>query len=264
VGSDDVGSAIAHALHDSGAAVVLVDAADPPWSRRGMSYVDAWYVGGATLDGVDACFCASVKSIPAVLARGDMIAATTWSWAGVATALQPAALVVVRFTGARPPFIPPSPALDALPTIRVRPRASGTEVVAVTGPQRYPGGGVDFLRDIGGAAFATLAPDLRVDAPRAGRFRTRHEIAERVEAGDVLGALDGYAVAAPASGVLRALCARGARVAAGQTLVEIDRSGDAQACFGVQEPARAVAERVCVVVRNALARSASAERVMAG
>lgn len=212
VGCDDVGSAIAHGFHDSGAAVVLIDAADPPWSRRGMSYVDAWYVGGATLDGVDACFCASVKSIPAVLARGDMIAATTWSWAGVATALQPAALIVAA--------------------------------------------------DERSAAFEALAPDLRVDAPHAGRFRTRHEIAERVEAGDVLGALDGYAVAAPASGVLRALCARGARVAAGQTLVEIDRTGDPQACFGVKEPARAVAQRVRARVRGAMA-SASTERVMA-
>lgn len=214
VGCDDVGSAIAHVLHDSGAAVVLVDAADPPWSRRGMSYVDAWYVGGATLDGVDACFCASVKSIPTVLARGEMIAATTWSWAGVATALQPAALVVVR--------------------------------------------------DEARAVFPAIAPDLRVDAPHAGRFRTRHEIAERVETGDVLGALDGYAVVAPASGVLRALCARGARVAAGQTLVEIDRSGDTQSCFGVKEPARAVAERVRAVMRSAMAGKASAERLMAG
>ena len=263
VGCDDVGSAIAHVLHDSGAAVVLVDAADPPWSRRGMSYVDAWYVGGATLDGVDACFCASVKSIPAVLARGDMIAATTWSWAGVATALQPAALVVVRLAGAGSPFASPSPALGALPMIRVRTRASGTEVVAVAGPQRHPGGSIDFARDAGSAAFATLAPDLRVDAAVAGRFRTRHEIAERVETGDVLGGVDGYAVAAPASGVLRALCARGARVAAGQTLVEIDRSGDTRSCFGVKEPARAVAERVRAVVRSAMTGTASADRVMA-
>ena len=92
VGCDDVGSAIACALHGAGAAVVLVDDADPPWARRGRSYADAWYVGGATLERVDACFCGSVRSIPAVLARGDMIAATAWSFQGVASALKPVAL----------------------------------------------------------------------------------------------------------------------------------------------------------------------------
>lgn len=106
VGCDDVGSAIAHSLHCAGAGVVLIDAADPPWPRRGMSYADAWYVGGATLADVDACFCASVKSIPAVLDRGDTIAATTWSLTGVAVALQPIAYVDSR-TIARPPSLAP-------------------------------------------------------------------------------------------------------------------------------------------------------------
>src|SRR5438093_349453 len=89
IGCGDVGSAVAHALHRAGCAVVLVDHADPPWTRRGMAYADAWYVGAASLSGVGACFCASVRSIPFVLDRRDMIAATTWSWQGVAGALQP-------------------------------------------------------------------------------------------------------------------------------------------------------------------------------
>ena len=96
LGCDDVGSAVACMLHGSGAAVVLIDDIDPPWARRGRSYTDAWYVGGATLERVDACFCGSVRSLPAVLARGDMIAATTWSASGVAAALQPLAVVETR------------------------------------------------------------------------------------------------------------------------------------------------------------------------
>ena len=62
LGCDDVGSAIACTLQEAGAAVVLIDDADPPWARRGRSYTDAWYVGGATLERVDACFCGSVRS----------------------------------------------------------------------------------------------------------------------------------------------------------------------------------------------------------
>ncbi len=95
LGCNDVGSAIAVALHASGLSVVLVDEADPAWHRRGMAFTDAWYVGNAELDNEGACFCASVKSIPSVLARG-MIAATTWSWPGLAGTLRPAVLVDAR------------------------------------------------------------------------------------------------------------------------------------------------------------------------
>src|SRR5439155_23720234 len=105
IGCGDVGSAVAHALHRAGCAVVLVDHADPPWTRRGMAYADAWYVGAASLSGVDACFCASVRSIPFVLDRRDMIAATTWSWQGVAGALQPIAVVDARVVKRQMPAV---------------------------------------------------------------------------------------------------------------------------------------------------------------
>ena len=204
VGCDDLGSAIARGLHVGGAAVVLIDAADPPWARRGMSYTDAWYVGGATLDGVDACFCASVKSIPALLDRGDTIAATTWSLHGVAVALQPIAFVDSRAIARIPSSMP------------------------------------------------------RVGAAHPGRFLTRHRIAERVEAGERLGEISGVAVHAPVAGVLRGLAARGARVVAGQTLAEIDESGDPSRCFGVSAKAQAAAQGVLVTLGRRLRASRSA------
>ena len=55
---------------------------------------------------------------------------------------------------------------------------------------------------------------------------------------------------APVSGVLAALPARGARIAAGQTLVEIDPSGDTVRCFSVEPEARAIAYRVSAAVRT--------------
>ena len=206
IGCDDVGSAVARRLHREGADVVIVDDADPPWPRRGMSYADAWYVGGATLEGIDACFCASVKSIPAVLARGDMIAATTWSWRGVAAAIGPVACFDLRD--------PPR---------------------AIAHPDGY-----------------------RVDAPHAGRFLTRLEIAERVVAGEIVGELGAFAVIAPVSGVLRALSARGARVAAGQTLIEVDPSGDPARCFGIEPFAAEVARSIAASLRHRAIEAASA------
>ena len=256
VGCDDVGSAIACALHGAGAAVVLVDDADPPWARRGRSYADAWYVGGATLERVDACFCGSVRSIPAVLARGDMIAATTWSFQGVASALKPVALIETRpgcgmaVARSRPGL------LEGLITVGVRTTqiAGWPADVVIAGdlhadfsPPTVSGPGT------AGGRRPPLMKALRIEASRAGRFRTRHEIAERVEMGDVLGALANSVVIAPGSGVLTALSARGARVAAGQTLVEIDPSGDTARCFGMTPEARAIAQRVTAAVRKASA-----------
>ena len=60
-----------------------------------MAFTNAWYVGNAELENEGACFCASLKSMPSILAR-RMIAATTWSWPGVAAALEPVLLVDAR------------------------------------------------------------------------------------------------------------------------------------------------------------------------
>jgi hypothetical protein len=214
LGCDDVGSAVARELHVAGAAVVLIDDIDPPWARRGMAYVDAWYVGGATLEGVDACFCASVRSLPAVFARGDMIAATAWSWQGVATALRPVALVETRCGASTDAFAGFDGAVTAAPR---RPAAS---------------------------------PVPHVSAARPGRFSTGFEIAERVAAGELVGELDREPIYAPATGALRALPARGARLSIGQAVLEIETSGESHRCFGIEPGARAIARRVAAGVRQ--------------
>ena len=217
IGCDDIGSAVAHALHRGGSAVVLIDAVDPPWPRRGMSYADAWYVGGATLDGIDACFCASIRSIPSVLGRRDMIAASTWSLPGVAAALRPVGVVDARARSV---------------IVSVARLAAFEQRLAI-------------------AAGDAPAGSARVDALQSGRFRTRHQIAERVDAGEFLGDLGGDAIFAPVAGVLRGLTARGARVSAGQTIVEIDRCGDVQRCYGIDARARGVGERVSLALKSA-------------
>ena len=248
LGCDDVGSAIACALHGAGAAVVLIDDADPPWARRGRSYTDAWYVGGATLERVDACFCGSVRSLPAVLARGDMIAATTWSAQGVVSALQAVAVVEARpgctmsVSRTRPEF------LDGVLTIGVRTTqvAGWPADIVIAGARHAPG-----MR----ASAHSLRPEAqlaRIDAPHAGRFRTRHEIAERVEPGDVLGDLGTFACVAPIAGILTALAPRGARVAAGHVLAEIDPRGDPVRCYGIESETRAIAQRVRAAVRTSV------------
>jgi xanthine dehydrogenase accessory factor len=251
LGCGDVGSAVAHALHRADCAVVLIDAADPAWPRRGMAYVDTWYHGTAELAGVAACFCASVRSIPFVLDRRDMIAATTWSWRGVAMALQPFALVDARVAKrALPPSLKgESPA--PLVTIGLGPGfCAGVHVdVAVEtawgdalGAVIEAGATRPFEgepRPIGGAGR-----ERYVYASQPGRFQTLRRIGERAEAGEAIAMLEGETIVAPLSGVLRGLSARGARIASGQKIVEIDPRGDPALCFGLGERPRRIAEGV--------------------
>ena len=273
IGCDDIGSAIAWTLHRAGLAVVLVDAADPPWARRGMSYTDAWYVGGATLEQVDACFCTSVRSVPTVLARGDMIAATTWSWEGVVTALHATVVVETRPGGSRTVAGVRPAMLEDVLAIGVRTTRVGewrADVVIadacepdiglrrMTGARVARSAAADVRHDTAGnvAAYARLAIH-RIDAPHGGCFRTRREIGERVAVGDTLGEVGSFTAFASYAGVLRGLTARGARVAAGETLVEIDPLGEASYCFGIAAEPRAIAYRVTAAVRRAKQRSTS-------
>ena len=273
IGCDDIGSAIAWTLHRAGLAVVLVDAADPPWPRRGMSYTDAWYVGGATLDEVDACFCTSVRSVPTVLARGDMIAATTWSWEGVVTALHATVIVETRPGGSRTVAGFRPAMLEDVLTIGVRTTRVGewrADVVIadacepriglprMTGARVARSVAADVRHDTEADASACARVAIhRIDAPHGGRFRTRREIGERVSVGDTLGEVGSFTAFAPLAGALRGLTARGARVAAGQTLIEIDPAGEASYCFGIAAEPRAIAYRVSAAIRQAKQRSTS-------
>jgi xanthine dehydrogenase accessory factor len=227
LGSDEIGSAVAHRLHRDGYAVVLIDVVDPPWPRRGMAFTDAWYAGAAELSGVSAVFCASVRSIPAVLDRSLAVAATTWSWAGVASALSPVAMIETRPPSARRTSIDRTTAPPLL-TIEVVPGAiAGPEFdVAIRMPPPQP------------------VRERVLYAPCDGRFGTHRSIGEPVRAADTVGSIGGVPIVAPIDGCLRGLSARGARLRVGGELVEIDPRADPTRCFGLEERSSAIARAV--------------------
>lgn len=245
LGCDRVGSAVAYALHRAGLAVVLVDGVDPPWCRRGMTFINAWYLGSAELEGEAACFCASVKSIPSVLAR-RLIAATTWSWAGVVAQLDAAAIIDTRRDGRAPTaalrgcvkhvigvgdrFLLGND-VDVAIDVRECHQADTPAAAIVAGvSSRVPAvGGVDFRG---------------LHADRDGRFFTNHRIGDPVRAGEVVGHLHLQPVVAPCAGVLCGLSARGARVQRGQTIVEVDPRGDPALCFGLGDEPLRIARQV--------------------
>lgn len=229
LGSDIAGSAVAHALCGAGWDVVLIDDIDPPGPWRGMSFVNAWYVGSAELDDVAACFCASVKSIPTVLNRRGLIAATSWSWQGVAGTLAPDVLVDTRATLAGTSDRSCMRAPDGLLTI-------GCGSAYVSGEH------VDLSIAVPPNARAASQGVLR--APRAGRMRSQFRIGEAVAAGEPIGDINGALLLAPVNGMLRGLTARGARVAPGQIVADIEPLHEPASCYGIDPWAAAVAARV--------------------
>ena len=233
LGSDVAGSAIAHALHRLHWDVVLIDEIDPPGAWRGMSFVNAWYVGTSELEGVAACFCSSVKSIPAVLHRHSLIAATSWSWLGVAAALHPDVVIDTRSAGGEEP--------EAL-----RRRAPPGLLTMGCGPRVVAGDHVDIAIEVGLAA--PIGTVLR--APCAGRMRTLLRIGDAVRARDPIGDVNGIPVTATIDGVMRGLSARGARVASGQVVGEIDPRGQPFLCHGIDARAGAVVTGVVEALRS--------------
>lgn len=248
LGSADIGSAVAVALHASGLSVVLLDEADPPWHRRGMAFTDAWYIGTAELDGEGACFCASVKSIPSVLAR-RLIAATTWSWPAVAGALRPTVLVDARERRRRgfDALLGRVPVTFGIGTGFVEGENVDVAIELPARSAREAGVAAGGL-EIDAASGAPNAGRCTVEAARHGRFMTERRIGDSVRDGEIVGGLGKDAIAAPATGVLLGLAARGARIEPGDTLVEIDRAGVAHRCYGVAEGPRRIAEVVAAAL----------------
>lgn len=227
IGCADIGSAIAHALHGAGFAVVLTDHVDPPWSRRGMAFTNAWYIGNAELEGEAACFCASVRTISTLLAQ-RLIAATTWSWAGITEALAPALIVDARMQAALSPAV----------------LVGSASVTVGVGAGFLPGVQVDLVVDVDENELPHVDERLIARADRPGWFMTSHRIGARVRAGEVVGHLGAQPLVAPADGVLRGLSARGARIHAGAQVIEVDPRGDAASCFGLGQRQRRIASNV--------------------
>ena len=222
LGCGEVGSAVALALFGVGYSVALLDEADPAWHRRGMAFTNAWYIGNAELEGVGACFCSSLKSIPSILAR-RLVAAATWSWPSAAGTLAPVVLIDARGRRRRGSEI----LRGRVPlTIGIGEGfAAGENVDIVVGLPADP------------AAFV-------VEAVRHGRFMTERRIGDAVRAGQIVAGLGNEVVLAPATGVLCGLAARGARIEPGDRLVEVDPAGVAHRCFGTGAGSRRVAASV--------------------
>jgi len=259
IGADHVGSAAAVALHRAGIDAVICDDIDPPWARRGMSFTNAWYFGNAELDGETAVCCASAKSIPSLLRREGVIAATPWSWRGIAFALNPIAIVQSRPTTRHEAGTFRARAPEAAITVGIGDGyTAGVDVdIAIASSPDDVDGTIVADQTTGfdartGRLGVTAEGSWFLRAPVAGRFATNRRIGEPVRHGHVIGAIGSMEVVAPIDGVLRGLSARGAAVFEGVVVAEVDPRGDPALCFGIDEHAWGLAQRVVAALARRL------------
>ncbi len=250
LGADDIGSAIGVAIHRAGLSVVLLDEVDPCWSRRGMSFTDAWYLGSARLDGTEAVFCASARSVPTLLDRDEAVVATTWSWRGILGSLLPVAVV-----DARPARVRGEPLLGRVPpgvlTVGAGPDFVVGEHVDVA-VETAPGDRLGEVVYDGATRPKTPTPPMLggvgrerfVHATMAGRFFTRQRIGDAVTRNDWIGVVGTARSGRPSAASCGDPSARGARVVPDARVVEVDPRGDPALCFGIGTRARAIADGV--------------------
>lgn len=253
-GANDVASATAIALIDTGFSVLLVEAPAPTISRRGQSFADAAFDGNATLEDVTArltyapfAWAAQVRpgSIALTLNPIDDFAETlgprVWIDARMRKRAVPgdqrglAPLVI----GLGPNFVA-GVANNCNVDLAVETAYGDTlGKVIENGPTNVFAG---EPKPIGG-----YGRERYVYAPVPGTFRTAHRIGQAVAEGEIVAHIDELPIAAPKSGLLRGLTHDGVRVAQRTKCVEVVPAG-AQV-FGVGPRPAAIANGAIAALR---------------
>ena len=272
LGTDDVGSAVAHALFVAGWTVVMARDAAIPVLRGRMAFDDALVHGEVELAGVRARGAGSMLGVVQLLQSGELVPVTDIppddllclglargvvdarmrrheskpdlrAVAGFAVGLGPgfAAGVNVHIAIETAPELPTAMLHDG-PTLAAHGRSA-----PITGPDGKPVGRERFGR-----------------ARRGGRWLTAHVIGDAVTAGTVVGSCGGTQLRAPLTGRLRGLVRDGAVVPQGARLLEVDPRGDAGQWSGIPPRAARIAEVTLQAVRELERDEAESADLLAG
>ncbi len=267
LGTDDVGSAVAHSLFVAGWSVVMARDSKIPVLRRRMAFDDALESGGVELHGVRARGADSMLAVVQLLQGGDVVPVTD---------IPPDDLLCLGLVRG---------VVDA----RMRRHERHADLRAVAGfavglgPGFAAGENVHLAIETAPelstciirdgptlAAHGRSAPIDGVGRERFGRARwsgtwlTPHEIGDAVAAGAVVGSCAGTPLRAPLAGRLRGLVHDGADVPAGSKLLEVDPRGDCGQWAGIPPRAARIAEVTLQAVRELESRDGEPREAMAG
>lgn len=241
-GAGDLASGIALRLHHAHYQIVMTDLPKPTAIRRTVCFSQALLFGTATVEDVTARRAENAKEALAIVAKGD-IAVLADPEAKSKNALLPDALVdailAKRNLG--------TAITDAPLVLGVGPGfTAGTDCHAVIETMR--GHTLGRVIRSGPALPNTNIPGLiggfageRVlRAPDDGIFRQLHEIGDLVEAGEVVGEVNGKPMACTISGVLRGILADGTPVFRGMKSGDVDPRAQVENCYTASDKAIAI------------------------
>lgn len=254
-GGGDLGSGVALRLWRSGFRVVVLESAAPVAVRRTVSFAEAVYEGKARVEEATAAL-AGPKEVGEIL-RAGTIPVVVDPEARQVNCLQPHALVdaimAKRNLGTRTDLASCVVALGPGFT-------AGVDAHAVVETNRGPNLGRVLWR--GQAEADTGTPGIvgghgvqRVlRAPVAGRLRVKAAIGDIVEHGEILAAVEGTAIRAPFTGLVRGLAREGLAVRAGMKIGDLDPRLEPVLCQLVSDKALAIAggvlEAILMCIRD--------------
>ncbi|HSB68047.1 MAG TPA: selenium-dependent molybdenum cofactor biosynthesis protein YqeB [Candidatus Methylomirabilis sp.] len=253
-GGNDIASAVAHRLFTAGHPVIILEASRPLTVRRGMAYASAVYEGRVTLQGVTAEHVPTIEQALALLMSRQAIPVLAGDDGRVLTELQPAVIVDARL---RKKERSGSRITDAPLVIGLGPGfAAGVEAHLVIETNRGPNLGRIITE--GEAEPYTGEPveiaghskDRYLYAPRGGAFRTTLDLGQQVEAGQVVGNVEGELLTARVGGIIRGIVKDGLLVQAGAKLVDIDPRGDARYLSELSQKAWTIADAVLTAIHQ--------------
>jgi xanthine dehydrogenase accessory factor len=263
LGTNEIASAIAVYLRQSGWSTVLSHDPHPPVIRRGMAFHDALFGDPAEVEGIKGTNADTSMDVAALLEKGDC---------AVVTRLGPLDLIPIAtihvLIDARMQKRKVTPDLRQLASLTVgigpeftvaencdiaietRPEKNGT--VLSSGRTDPADGKASLLGGTGAERF--------VYSQQAGRWHSAVEIGTRVYKNFPAGVLNGVAVSAPFDGIVRGAVRDGTEVPPRVKLLEIDPRGRGARWTGIDERGRAIAEASLKAIASKRARQLGAGR----
>jgi xanthine dehydrogenase accessory factor len=253
-GGNDIASAVAHRLFTAGYPVVILEAPQPLTVRRGMAYASAVYERSVTLEGVTAEHVRSLGQALELLQSRSAIPVVTSPEEEVRSTLRPRVIVDARLrkkarstsrTGDAPLVIGLGPGftagVEAHVGIETNRGPNLGRIITEGEADPYTGEPVEI---------AGHSKDRYLYAPRAGIFHTPLDLGAAVDAGQVVGHVEGERLIAKVGGIIRGILKDGLPVQAGTKLVDIDPRGNPTYVSELSQKAWTIADAVLTAIRQ--------------
>jgi xanthine dehydrogenase accessory factor len=238
-----MGTGVAIRLWRSGFNVIALEAPHPLAVRRTVSFSEAVFDGGATVDGVRAALARSLEGATDLMS-GGVVPVLVDPDAASLRYLRPDVLIdailAKRNTGTE---------IDMAPlVVGLGPGfVAGNDVHAVVETNRGPDLGRVFWHGSAkpntGMPAAVLGQSRSrvLRAPAAGPVTGRRAIGEIVDEGEVVAEVNGLPVCSSFRGLLRGLVRSGTNVAVGLKIGDVDPRLDPSLCYRISDKSLAIA-----------------------